>query len=324
MTESTLAERDGVMSSQPSAEQESVVVIINHRSGASDKEDLASKVSDYLTSHGRRCRVEMVRTGAELTAAAARAAAGDAGLVVAGGGDGTIAAVAAALLDTGKTLGVLPLGTFNYFARSIGVPLEVDAALDVLVTGAIRRIGVGEVNGRVFLNNSSIGLYPAVLQQREAAYRQLGRSRVTSYISAALVLVQRPAFLRLQLTADGTVLVRRTPLLFVGANATQMESFAIPGGDYLRSGRLAVCIAQPLDVARLWRVALRAFFRGLYGAEELEVTGAREVVVSLRHRRISVAMDGEIAMLETPLRYRLRPDSLTVMAGVSLDAASTG
>ena len=294
--------------------QDPVAVIINQGSGASDKGGIAGQVADYLGSHGRPCRVEVVRAGPELTAAAARAAAGDAGLVVAGGGDGTIATVAGALLDTGKTLGVLPLGTFNYFARSLGVPLAIDAALDVLVTGATRRMGVGEVNGRIFLNNSSIGLYPAVLRQREAAYRQLGRSRVASYLSAAFVLVQRPAFLRLQLTADGTVLVRRTPLLFVGANAHQMESFGVPGGECMRSGQLAVCISRPLAVARLWRVALRAFFRGLYGAEELEVTCAREMVVSLRRRRISVAMDGEIAVLDTPLRYRLRADSLSVMA----------
>lgn len=291
-------------------------VIINHRSGALDKEAVAKHVSEYLTSRGVRCRVGVVRTGSELAAAVARAAAGDASIVAAGGGDGTVAAVATALLNTPKVLAVLPLGTFNYFARRIGVPLDLDAALEVLATGVAGRVSVGEVNGRVFLNNASIGLYPAVLRQRESTYRQLGRSRMASYLSVALVLVRRPAFLSLQLRADADPLSRRTPLLFIGANAQQMASFAIPGGECLQSRRLAVYIARPLSVVRLWRLAVRAFFRGLYGASELEVICAREVDIALRwQRRIAVAMDGEVVVLDLPLRFRLRGDSLSVICG---------
>jgi len=299
-----------------------VEVIINHRSGASDNAAVAERVTALLRARGRRCRVTLVRTGEELSAAVAQAAAGDAELVVAGGGDGTVAAVATALLDTQRILGVLPLGTFNYFARSINVPLDIDGAIEVLVSGTIGRASVGEVNGRVFLNNSSIGLYPAVLRQRESAYRKLGRSRVASYLSAGLVLIQRPPFLRLELMVDGVALARRTPLLFVGANPHQMASFAIPGDDCLQSGRFAIYIARTLSVARLWGLALRAFFRGLNDADDLEVVCARELSVSLRRRRVAVAMDGEIATMQAPLRYRLRVDSLRVLSGPEPPAAA--
>src|SRR5688572_29637731 len=139
-----------------------VDVIINARSGVSGKDAAARHAAEYLAARGMHVHLEIVRTAAELLAVAERSASGDADTVVAGGGDGTIAAVAAKLLDTNKVLGVLPLGTFNYFAQRLGVPLDLDAALEILAAGEVARISVGEVNGRLFLNNSSIGLYPAV------------------------------------------------------------------------------------------------------------------------------------------------------------------
>ena len=298
-----------------------VQVIINVRSGTPDKEATAERVSEYLASRGVRARVDLVRSPDDLPEAAASAAASDADIVVAGGGDGTIATIASAVLDTPKVLGVLPLGTFNYFAQRIGVPLDIDAALEVIATGTTEKtMSVGEVNGRVFLNNSSIGLYPAVLKQRETTYRRVGRSQAAAYLSVAFVLIQPPAFLNLQLTADGVPIVRRTPLLFVGVNPHQMETFGIPGYECLEDGRLAIYVTRPLNVAQLWRLALRGFFRGLHGAGELEILCSREVHVTLRRRRVRVAMDGEVARLRSPLRYRLRANALRVLTGAPLEA----
>jgi diacylglycerol kinase family enzyme len=291
-----------------------VHVIINARSGTPGKETASDRVAEYLASRGIAARVDLVRTAEELAAATARAAESDANIVVAGGGDGTIAGVASAVVDTSKVLGVLPLGTFNYFAQRVGVPLDLDAALEVIAASPITKtMSVGEVNGRLFLNNSSIGLYPAVLKQRETTYRRIGRSQAAAYLSVAFVLIQPPGFLSLQLTADGTPLARRTPLLFVGVNPHQMATFGIPGYDCLERGQLAMYITRPLSAGQLGRLALRGFFRGLHGANELEVLCAREVSVTLRRKRVRVAMDGEVARLQSPLRYRLRANALPVL-----------
>ena len=301
-------------------------VIINAGSGTPGKEEAASRIRDYLSSRGIDVRVHLVRTPGELPAAVERAAAGDADVVVAGGGDGTIAAVASGVLDTPKVLGVLPLGTFNYFAKRIGVPLDLDAALDLIASTATpATMSVGEVNGRVFLNNSSIGLYPAVLKQRETTYRRVGRSQAAAYLSVAFVLVQPPGFLNLQLTADGQPIARRTPLLFVGVNPHQMAAFGIPGYDCIEDGRMATYITRPMGAMQLWRLALRGFFRGLHGASELEVLCARELSVTLNRKRVRVAMDGEITRLQSPLRYRLRVDALRVLtANVAQPASDQG
>jgi diacylglycerol kinase family enzyme len=236
-------------------------------------------------------------------------------VIVAAGGDGTIATCAAAAADTSRHFGVLPLGTFNYFAQRLGIPTGLDEALVVLTTGTPRPIGVGDVNGRIFLNNSGSGLYPVVLRQREQTYRRVGRSQIAAYVSAAWALMKPRGLLNLQLRVDGEALSRRTPLLFVGANPVQLAAFDIPGEACLASGQLVVYITQPLPPARLLTLAVRTLIRGLHGAGELEVVCGHEVVVTLRRTRVRIALDGEIVRLQAPLRYRFRESALQVIAG---------
>jgi diacylglycerol kinase family enzyme len=291
-----------------------VEIIVNARSGAPGKDIAVERAAAALRDRGIDARIDLVSSAHDLHAAAARAAEGDADVVVAGGGDGTVAAVAAGLLDSPKTFGVLPLGTFNYFARRLGVPLELEGALDVIATSTtVRAVSVGEVNGRMFLNNASIGLYPAVLKQRESTYRRVGRSQAAAYLSVAAVMVRPPGFLNLELAADGVALARQTPLLFVGVNPHQLETFGIPGYDCVNDGRLAAYITRPLGTLQLWQLGLRGLLRGLHGTDALEVVCARELVVQVRRRRVRVAMDGEVARLRGPLRFRIREKALRVL-----------
>lgn len=302
----------GLLSRMPTPRR--IEIIVNARSGTPGKDAAAERAAGYLRERGAEVEVRLVSSAHDLHDAAARAAAGDADLVVAGGGDGTIAAIAGSLLDSPKTFGVLPLGTFNYFARRLGVPLDLDAALDVIATAPeVRSISVGDVNGRMFLNNASIGLYPAVLKQRETTYRRIGRSQAAAYLSVAAVMVRPPGFVNLELTADGTDIVRRTPLLFVGVNPHQLATFGIPGYECVKEGRLAAYITRPLGTIQMWRLGLRGLLRGLHGTDAIEVVCAREIVVHVSRRRVRVAMDGEIARLRGPLRFRIHEDALRVV-----------
>jgi diacylglycerol kinase family enzyme len=287
--------------------------ILNRRSGTLDKHVLAGRIESFLAERGLMSRVHLTASGTEVPLLARQAANGDADIIVAGGGDGTIATVAEHIAGTEKALGVLPLGTFNYFARNLGIPLELDGALDVLAGGASVSVDVGEVNGNLFLNNSSIGLYPAVLEHRESTYRRFGRSQLSAYLSVLLVLVQPPGFLNLTISADGHLLARRTPLLFIGSNAFQMDSFGIVGRGCLNSRKLTLYITRPLGALGLLRLAVRALVRGLRGAHEFEAVCAEEILVGMRRRRVRVAMDGEVRVIETPLRYRLRRGALRVV-----------
>ena len=298
-------------------EVRSAYVILNGRSGTADKAPIADQVAAHFAARAVRADIVVAADSRELAAALERVTSTGADLVVAGGGDGTIAGVASRLANTETLFGVLPLGTFNFFARRFGVPLDAAGALDVLARGAVQRVDIGEVNGRIFLNNASIGLYPAVLEKRETAYRRLGRSRALAYASVALALVRSPGLVNLEMEIDGRRLARRTPLLFVGANAYQMEHFAIPGRECVRMAHLAAYITRPLGAVALSKLALRAFVRGLHGAPELEVVCARELRVRLRRPHVQVALDGELATLAGPLTFRMRPGALRVVSGAA-------
>lgn len=164
-------------------------VLLNAGSGASEKEEIRARVAEGLERRGGSARVTLLR-GDELVAAA-RDAVRAGRVPVAASGDGTMAAVAAAVAGTDVPMGILPLGTFNYFARSLGVPLELDEALDALCSGTVRRVAFGEVNGRLFLNNASVGIYPKVLDERESTFERYGRSRLVAYAVTLRLVLRR-------------------------------------------------------------------------------------------------------------------------------------
>lgn len=288
-------------------------LIINAGSGLARHEAFADRARAYLLARGIQTRVDVAGSGEELRDIVSRSAGDPHDIVVAAGGDGTISAVASKVVETGQLLGVVPLGTFNYFAQHLGVPLDPERALGVIASGRIRTVTVGEVNGRIFLNNSSIGLYPTVLRRRESTYRRFGRGQVLAYLSAAVALARPPAHMTLELDVDGARLSRRSPLLFVGTNPHQLGSFGLQGIECVNAGQLAMYITQPLGARRLWTVALRGLINGFSDVPDLETVCGDEAIVTTRRARVRVALDGEIVRLRGPLRYRSRPDALRVL-----------
>src|SRR5215213_9855688 len=147
--------------------QGGVVVIVNAASGGGGAEEFRRLVAREFSGQGVEAEVLLAKGGARLEALARRAREGGSRTVVAAGGDGTVNAVASALLGTGKWLGVLPAGTFNYFAKNLGIPLDVPGAVRTVAEGHATDVDVCEVNGRIFINNSSIGLYSSIIRRRE-------------------------------------------------------------------------------------------------------------------------------------------------------------
>jgi diacylglycerol kinase family enzyme len=301
------------LASTSTAPARRVHLIVNARSGLARHEPLGERARAYFLARDIQPQVDVVHSAEQLHDAIRRSAGGQSDIVVAAGGDGTISAVATMVVESGKVLGVLPLGTFNYFAHRLGVPVEPERALDVIAGGHVQAVTVGEVNGHIFLNNSSIGLYPSVLRQRESTYRRFGRSQMAAYLSAAVALARPPALMTLELAVDGAPLSRASPLLFVGANAHQLEAFGMKGIECVDAGLLAMYITQPLGTRRLWSLALSGLIKGFGDRPDLETLCGAEAVVTTRRKRIRVAVDGEILRLHSPLRFRSRAGALRVM-----------
>lgn len=289
-----------------------VEVIINTRSGTSSKEQAREQLADLFRQSGIEARISLARSGESLVELARRAVHSDAATIVAGGGDGTINAVASTLIDTDKTLGVLPLGTLNHFAKDLKIPLELGEAARTIIANHAVQVDVGEVNGQIFLNNSSLGLYPSLVHKREQRQR-LGHGKWPAFIWAAFSVMRRYPFLDVRLNADGRVISSRTPFVFVGNNKYEMESFNIGTRTRLDEGQLSLYFSHRTRRLGLVRLGLRALLGRVEKAEEFVAVCATEVSIETRRRRIRVATDGEVTMIRPPLRYRARPGALRVI-----------
>lgn len=289
------------------------IVIVNARSGTGNDKARVEQLRHLFAAVGMKPEIRAVQGGAEIRAAVKKAIDRHPRLIVAGGGDGTISSVAAALVDTDIVFGVLPLGTLNHFAKDLGIPLELDEAIAVLAQGQAARVDVGEVNGRIFVNNSSLGLYPDIVRDRERQQRRLGRGKWLALAWASIAALRRYPFLGISLVVDGKQVSRRTPFVFVGNNEYQMEGFRIGERAGLVAGMLSLYVAQRPGRARLLLLFLRALVGRLRQARDFDAVPATEVLVQSRRRRLRVATDGEVTLMTPPLRYRSRPASLIVM-----------
>jgi YegS/Rv2252/BmrU family lipid kinase len=287
------------------------IAIVNAAAGAAGEASAESRLSTLLKELELHWEIWPARGGGELAAMAQTAAVSQAMAVVAGGGDGTVNTVASHLIGTDKILGVLPLGTLNHFAKDLHIPLDLAGAVANIGAGHTTRVDVGEVNGRFFLNNSSLGIYPRIVDRREAA-RKNGRNKWIALVSALLASLKRYAAFRVDISAAGRRLSRRTPILFIGNNEYRIEGSQFGARDHLDRGCLSLYVLHGNGAAGLLRFFSRALIGKAWRAKDFDALQARDIRVETRRKRRRVALDGEVYSLEMPLHYRIHPGVLPV------------
>lgn len=306
------ARTDGLQDGTQSLDR--LLCIINAASGRRRGREAARQLQTIVAASGIALEIRIARHGRELPDLARKAVDEGWRTIIAGGGDGTINAVATALVGTDVIMGVLPLGTFNYFARNLGIPLDVESAARVWLDGNTHAVPVGEVNGQVFLNNASLGLYPAVLAMRERVYRRWGRSQLAAHWSVLLAIVRRRAPLSLSLHMPDGETFTETSLVFAACNVFQIESFSLPGAECVRSGELAFYVAPRASRLALAALSLRLLWRQLRPGVDFTSACAPAARLNTRHkRRLTVAIDGERRVIAAPLVVQLRPAALRVL-----------
>jgi diacylglycerol kinase family enzyme len=287
-------------------------IIINVSSGAVDRDQTQRVLETIFEASDVKARIHIAETGAQLLELARMVAEGDAETVVAGGGDGTVSAVAARLIGRNKRLGVLPLGTLNHFAKDLKIPLDLQQASRTIIEGHTILIDVAEVNERIFINNSSLGLYPRLVRHREIKQR-LGHGKWPAFLWAGISVLRRYPFVYVRLNADGHGFETRTPFVFIGNNEYQMESFNIGTRGRLDRGQLSLYVTPRTGRLALMMLALRALFRRLREARDFVAMSANELWVETRRSGVRIAVDGEIALMQSPLHYRVIPLALRVI-----------
>jgi diacylglycerol kinase family enzyme len=290
------------------------VRIIVNRGGGSATPDVEDRLKAAFDGLGVDPQVRLVEPG-ELDrhcADAAREAGVDA--LVAAGGDGTIGTAAAAVADTGMALGILPMGTLNHFARDAGIPLDLRAAAEAIAGGHTRQVDLAEVNGRIFINNSAVGLYPRMVRRREAQQEHLGRGKRLAMLVASFRTLRHFSSDRLTIRVEGRQEPIETPLLFVGNNRYSMSLMGLGTRETIDRGEL--CLYAPLAKSRLrfFSVAARAILgRTDRQSDFISLDGIAAAEIHSRRPRLMVATDGEVQTMETPLRYRIRAGALKLI-----------
>lgn len=292
---------------------EAVQVIVNAGSGSVLGDETAQSLRERFIAFGIKAEVHLAASGREIVQLAREAAEGEADLIVAGGGDGTISTVAIEASAAGKTLGILPLGTLNNFSKDLGIPQNLNAAVRVIAEGEVRQIDLAEVNGRVFINNSSIGLYPKMVVRREQQQHKLGRGKWTAALWASLRLFRISPFLKVDIEIDGETFERKTPFVFVGNNEYEMDMYNIGRRPSLEEGKLSLYFLHRQGRAGLIMLLWKTVAGGLKQWKDFEAVATDHVTIRARRRRIRVAFDGETDLMRPPLEYRIRPKALKVI-----------
>ena len=322
----TAMSRDS-LSGAPSLDPKAPVFFIINGSAGSHDAALQQTIEDALTAAGRTG--ELIFSKPADLPENARKAAFKAALahsaVVAVGGDGTINTVAQAAHDEGCAMGVIPQGTFNYFARTHGIAADTGQAVQIVLASHAMPVQVATINKHVFLVNASLGLYPKLLEDREAYKARFGRSRLVAFGAACVTLLRAHRQLRLHIELASVARDVRASTLFVGNNQLQLEQVGVqvdaPVGEHTghanRDGRVAAVVLRPMGTLAMLRLMLHGAMGTLGQADQVESFEFDHMVVKPRldygRRKVKVAFDGEVQWMRSPIEFAVSPKPLYLL-----------
>ncbi|MEO6222599.1 MAG: diacylglycerol kinase family protein [Vicinamibacterales bacterium] len=287
-----------------------ITVLVNPTAGGGTT---PADIAAAFEAAGSAARIVTFTPGEDVVALA-RVAAKTSDVVVAAGGDGTVNAVAGVLVGTAGMLGVLPMGTLNHFAKDLKLPLDLSDAVAVIVAGRATSVDAAEVNGRLFVNNSSIGVYPNAVAIREQL-REAGHRKWIAMAIAMWRVLRTYRGVHVRLTVNGRQFSTRTPFVFVGNNEYVLEGTAAGAREHLTSGQLFVYLAPRITARQLPLLVVGTLFGRAQAAAAFEIIPTSDLKIdAARSTHMTVSLDGETTTLKMPLHYQARPGALRVIA----------
>lgn len=310
-----------------------LLFVINAAAGAFDIDAKRTVIESALAVRGRKGELLICKPSdlPQVAAEAAAAAVARNTAIIAVGGDGSLNTVAQAAHAAGCVMGVIPYGTFNYFARTHGIPTEPATAARLLLDARPRPVQVAAINDRVFLVNASLGSYPELLQDREAYKARFGRSRWVAFVAACATLLRAQRRLRLRIETGGTVRDVQTLTLFVGNNRLQLQQFGAEPEDTLAGtpgdGSMAALMLKPISTLSMIKLMLHGAMGQLGEAAGVESFEFHQMVVKPTlapgSKEVVVAFDGEVALMPSPIHIRVLDKPLYLLQA-SHEAEVTG
>ena len=289
-----------------------IAIIFNGSAGAQDGEALLQKITEICQEYELDTTPFVIHAGADISQIVKKALHEKFEVIVAAGGDGTISAVAGVLIGTSVLLGILPLGTRNHFAKDIQIPLDLKEAMAVISQGEVMALDIASVNGQFFVNNSSVGFYPKIVKFRELFQRK-GFYRWIAFIFASAIVMNRNSFLRLRIASSKKDITSRTPLIFVGNNRYTMQGYELGSRDSLVRGKLFLSLMHRTSRLKLFQIAVQAILDLPSQNVDFDTWMDREMTIYAEKKFLRVSLDGEIRLMQTPLRYLIHPHAINVI-----------
>jgi diacylglycerol kinase family enzyme len=284
-------------------------MFLNPSSGARLSDDELRE----LEATARREALEVVRVTADvdILETIRRRMSEGVRLFVAAGGDGTVNHVLQSLVQTEAHLGVIPVGTYNHFAKDLGIPLDWRAALDVALNGSSRQIDAARVNDRFFVNNVSIGLYPELVARREERGRDYPRWRARLY--ALYATLRKYPHVTVAVETEHHLEAIRSHVFIVSNNSYDLSRVGIDAPrESLSSGRLAVYWAPHLPRTALIRYAAHYLAGQVTAAAGFRSIQTTQLQLQSSVQRLRIGIDGELFTMAMPLTITTVPSSLLV------------
>jgi len=287
-----------------------VAIILNQHAGL--KELTGEKLESVFKEKGVEPKIFKIN-GEEITDTVKSILDSEFDIIAVAGGDGTISTVAGVLAGTKMPLAVIPGGTFNHFAKDLNIPLDLEDAVQVVADAHQSPVDVAEVNGKVFINNSSVGLYPKAVKKRKEYFHQLGGNKILAMIIASFSIFTRFPLFTVFLKAEEEKLSRTTPFVFIGNNEYKMDLFNLGARQVLTEGRLSLYTANCRKRLSIVRFVFMALMNRIKQDKDFDLRFVREVRLETGKHPVRVALDGEIIRMQPPMHYKIRPKDLQVI-----------
>lgn len=291
-------------------------LLANSKSGKGKGEDLIGIAERLCNEHGATLIKYETQNLNELESkidAAVNAAKSPNDIVVAAGGDGTIRSVAEKASRKKAILAVVPCGTFNFFARAHNIPEDHEQALVLAITGEPQPVRLGDINGRTFLVNASLGLYAKSIQEREVNTSRFGRNRIVAILSTFYTLLRPHRLLEVHFKSLDLQKVVRTPMIFIGNNALQLRNLSMSVADCFRNNLLAIVTLKPVRGWEMVRVILRGITKTINSENRVTQFGAEYISIATKRAKQTVALDGEMFQMTSPFVVRSLPQGLNLI-----------
>ncbi len=290
------------------------IAFINASAGtakAKNKDDLRGLLAEIFAQHKIEADIRFPHPQ-ELPHVLKEARVSEVPGIIVGGGDGTIRTAAAALAGSKIPLGVLPLGTLNHFSKDLGLPHKLEDAAGIIAARNVIRVDVAEVNGEVFINNSSIGIYPFLVLDRERLQEAEGKQKWHAAIYAAIRTMRKFPLRKLRVRVENETVLHRSPIVFVGNNAYGLDAGKFGTRERLDEGALFIHVAKVETRLGFLSLVLRGMVGSLKSSRDLQIVKGRFAEITSNTSRLPVALDGEVEILTPPLRYVIKRQALKV------------